>query len=229
MKGQSMNKLLIALASFFCALISCKNPLFEEYMEELNQVKNREKIMNYVSKNKDNLDQIEGLWTLGVIRTLYKQSRMVASETEPNRMRLAVIKEDDLFRIYNINGKPFNYIASFHKTDETGIYDYQCYFTETRDSVSATASLFDNLIIRYEYDAPKEIMMDYYYKSGPDKGLKVVKKMIENGNMRLSWKFSWIKYFPVESIESTKTYYLLFNYWAEDFPTIAKPIGGRFR
>jgi hypothetical protein len=154
---------------------------------------------------------------------------MVASESEPNRMRIAVIKEGDLFRIYNINGKPFNYIASFHKTDESGIYDYQCYFTDTKDFVSSTASLFDNSIIRYEYDAPKGILMNYYYKSGPDKGSKVVKKMIEDGNMRLSWKFSWIKYFPVESIESTKTYYLLFNYWAEDFPTIAKPIGGRFR
>jgi len=229
MKGQSMNKQLIALASLFCALISCKNPLYEENLEERNQVNTKEEIMNYVSKNKDNLDQIEGLWSLGVIRTLYVHGQMVASESEPNRMRLAVIKEGDLFRIYNINGKPVNYIASFHKTDESGIYDYQCYFTDTKDFVSSTASLFDNSIIRYEYDAPKGILMNYYYKSGPDKGSKVVKKMIEDGNMRLSWKFSWIKYFPVESIESTKTYYPLFNYWAEDFPTIAKPIGGRFR
>jgi len=224
-----MNKQLIALASLLCALISCKNPLLDENMEERNQVNNKEEIMNYVSKNKDNLDQIEGLWTLGVIRTLYVHGKMVASESEPNRMRLAVIKEGDLFRIYDINGKPVNYIASFHKTDKSGIYDYQCYFTDTKDFVRTTASLFDNSIIRYEYDAPKGILMNYYYKSGPDKGSKVVKKMIEDGNMRLSWKFSWIKYFPVESIESTKTYYPLFNYWAEDFPTIAKPIGGRFR
>jgi hypothetical protein len=53
--------------------------------------------------------------------------------------------------------------------------------------------------------------------------------MIEDGNMRLSWKFSWIKIFPVESTESTKTYYPLFDYWVEDFPTITKPIGERFK
>ena len=224
-----MNKQLIILASLFCALISCKNPLFDENMEEHIQVNNKEEIMNYVSKNKDNLDKIEGLWILGVIRTLYVYGKMVASESGPNRMRLAVIKEGDLLRIYDINGKPVNYIASFHKTDESGIYDYQCYFTDTKDFVSTTASLFDNSIIRYEYDAPKGIMMNYYYKPGSDKGSKVVKRMIEDGNMRLNWKFSWIKYFPVESTESTKTYYPLFDYWVDDFPTIAKPIGERFR
>jgi len=221
-----MSKQLIILASLFCALISCKNPLNEEYMEELNQVKTKEEIMNYVAKNKDNLDQIEGLWSLGVVRTLYVHGKMVASESESHRMGLVVKKEGDLFRIYDINGKPVNYIASFHKTDELGIYDYQCYFTETMDFVSTTASLFGNSILMYEYDAPKGIMMDYYYKSGPDKGSKEVKKMIEDGNVRLSWKFSWIKYFPVES---AKTYYPLFDYWVDDFPTIAKPIGERFR
>ena len=205
-----MNKQLIALASLFCALISCKNPLNEEYMGELNHVKTKEEIMNYVSKNNDNFDQIEGLWSLGVIRTLYVHGKMVASESESHRMGLAVIKEGDLFRVYDINGKPVNYIASFHKTDESGIYDYQCYFTDTKDFVSTTASLFGNLILMYEYDAPKGIMMDYYYKSGPDKGSKLVKRMVEDGNMRLSWKFSWIKYYP---IESTKTYYPLFDYW----------------
>ena len=56
-----------------------------------------------------------------------------------------------------------------------------------------------------------------------------VKKSIEDGNIRLSWKFSWIKYFPVESTESTKTYYPLFDYWVDDFPTIATPIGERLR
>ena len=50
-----MNKQLIILASLFCALISCKNPLFDENMEEHIQVNNKEEIMNYVSKNKDNL------------------------------------------------------------------------------------------------------------------------------------------------------------------------------
>jgi|TARA_B100001964_G_scaffold196941_1_gene221748 hypothetical protein len=50
----------------------------------------------------------------------------------------------------------------------------------------------------------------WWTKRPTDKGSKLVKRMVEDGNMRLSWKFSWIKYYP---IESTKTYYPLFDYW----------------
>ena len=109
-------------------------------------------------------------------------------------MGLAIIKEGDLFRVYDVNGEATDFIATFNETDELDNYDYQCYFTETKDFVKAIARFSGDLFLRYEYDAPKGIMMDYYYKSGPDKGSKEVKKMIEDGNMRLSWKFSWIKY-----------------------------------
>ena len=118
-------------------------------------------------------------------------------------MDLAVIKEGDLFRIYNVNGNPISFIASFTQTDESGIYDYKCYFTETKDMVSATANLLDNSMLKYEYDAPKGILMNYYYNKGPSKGSKEVKRIIEDENLRLNWKFFWFKYV---SIDSTKTY-----------------------
>ena len=223
-----INQTLKLSIVFSITFISCTNPLYYD-SEPIMVVKSKQEINDYFIKNHDNLNPIEGMWSLGVIRTLYKNGKRVASESELHRMGLAIIKEGDLFRIYDINGKPVNYIASFHKTDETAVYNYQCYFTDTKDFVSTTASLFGNSIIRYEYDAPNGIMMNYYYKFGPDKGSKVVKRMIEDGNMRLNWKFSWIKYFPVESTESTKTYYPLFDYWVDDFPTIAKPIGEQFR
>ncbi len=138
-------------------------------------------------------------------------------------MGLAIIKEGDLFRVYDVNGEATDFIATFNETDELDNYDYQCYFTDTKDFVSTTASLFDNSIIRYEYDAPKGIMMNYYYKPGSDKGSKVVKRMIEDGNMRLNWKFSWLKYSPVDS---TKAEWQILDYWDDwgnEFPTITKP------
>ena len=151
-------------------------------------------MMNYFLKNKDNLEPIEGFWSLGVIKTLYEYGIKVVTESEPNRMDLAVIKEDDLFRIYNMNGDPISFIASFTQTDESGIYGYKCYFTDTKDMVSTTARLFGNSMLKYEYDAPKGIMMNYYYKKGPSKGSKEVKRSIEDENIRLNWKFSWTKY-----------------------------------
>ena len=200
-----INQYIKPVLSVALVLIGCINPLYEEDIEEFNHGNTKEEMMNYFSKNKDNLEPIEGLWTLGVIRTLYEYGIKVVTESESNRMDLAVIKEDDLFRIYNMNGDPNNFIASFTQTDESGIYDYKCYFTETKDMVSTTARLFGNSMLRYEYDAPKGIMMNYYYNKGPSKGSKEVKRIIENGNLRLNWKFFWIKYDPVES---AKTYEL---------------------
>ena len=200
-----INQHIKPVLSVALVLCGCINPLYEEDIEEYYPGKTKEEMMNYFSKNKGNLEAIEGFWTLGVVRTLYEKNIKIAAESEPNRMDLAVIKEDDLFRIYSMNGDPISFIASFTQTDESGIYDYKCYFTETMDTVSTTARLFGNSRLKYEYDAPEGIMMNYYYNKGPSKGSREVKRIIENGNLRLNWKFSWIKYILVES---TKTYHL---------------------
>ena len=191
--SKMINQYIKPVLSVALVLIGCINPLYEEDIEEFYPGKTKEEMMNYFSKNKDNLEAIEGFWTLGVVRTLYEKDIKIAAESEPNRMDLAVIKEDDLFRIYNMNGDPISFIASFTQTDESGIYDYKCYFTETMDTVSTTARLFGNSRLKYEYDAPEGIMMNYYYNKGPSKGSREVKRIIENGNLRLNWKFSWIK------------------------------------
>jgi len=187
-----INQHIKLVLSFALVLFGCINPLYEEDIEEFNHGKTKEEMMNYFSKNKDNLEPIEGLWSLGVIKALYVYGIKVVTESEPNRMDLAVIKEGDLFRIYKMNGDPISFIASFTQTDESGIYDYKCYFTETKDMVSTTARLFGNSMLRYEYDAPKGILMNYYYKAGPYK--EEVKRIIEDENIRLNWKFSWTKY-----------------------------------
>ena len=189
-----INQHIKSVLSIALVLFGCINPLYEEDIEEFNHGNTKEEMMNYFLKNKDNLEPIEGFWSLGVIKTLYEYGIKVVTESEPNRMDLAVIKEDNLFRIYKMNGDPISFIASFTQTDESGIYDYKCYFTETKDMVSTTARLFGNSMLRYEYDAPKGILMNYYYKAGPDKGSKEVKRIIEDGNMRLNWKFAWTKY-----------------------------------
>ena len=189
-----INQHIKLVLSFALVLFGCINPLYEEDIEEFSHGKTKEEMMNYFSKNKDNLEAIEGLWSLGVIKALYVYDIKVVTESEPNRMDLAVIKEGDLFSIYNMNGDPISFIASFTQTDESGIYDYKCYFTETKDMVSTTARLFGNSMLRYEYDVPKGIMMNYYYKAGPDKGSKEVKRIIEDENIRLNWKFAWTKY-----------------------------------
>ena len=217
-----INQTLKLSLVFSITFISCTNPLYYD-SEPIMVVKSKQEINDYFIKNHDNLNQIEGMWSLGVIRTLYKYGKRVASESELHRVGLAIIKEGDLFRVYDVNGEATDFIATFNETDELDNYDYQCYFTETNDLVKAIASFSGDLFLRYEYDAPKGIMMKYYYKSGLYKGSKLVKKMIEDGSLRLNWKFSWLKYSPVDS---TKAEWQILDYWDDwgnEFPTITKP------
>jgi len=217
-----INQTLKLSLVFSITFISCTNPLYYD-SEPIMVVKSKQEINDYFIKNHDNLNPIEGMWSLGVIRTLYKNGKRVASESELHRMGLAIIKEGDLFRVYDVNGEATDFIATFNETDELDNYDYQCYFTETNDLVKAIARFSGDLFLRYEYDAPKGIMMKYYYKSGLYKDSKLVKKMIEDGSLRLNWKFSWLKYSPVDS---TKSEWQILDYWDDwgnDFPTITKP------
>ncbi len=217
-----INQTLKLSLVFSITFISCTNPLYYD-SEPIMVVKSKQEINDYFIKNHDNLNQIEGMWSLGVIRTLYKYGKRVASESELHRVGLAIIKEGDLFRVYDVNGEATDFIATFNETDELDNYDYQCYFTETNDLVKAIARFSGDLFLRYEYDAPKGIMMKYYYKSGLYKDSKLVKKMIEDGRLRLNWKFSWLKYSPVDS---TKAEWQILDYWDDwgnDFPTITKP------
>ena len=217
-----INQTLKLSLVFSITFISCTNPLYYD-SEPIMVVKSKQEINDYFIKNHDNLNPIEGMWSLGVIRTLYKYGKRVASESELHRVGLAIIKEGDLFRVYDVNGEATDFIATFNETDESGNYDYQCYFTETNDLVKAIARFSGDLFLRYEYDAPKGIMMKYYYKSGLYKDSKLVKKMIEDGRLRLNWKFSWLKYSPVDS---TKAEWQILDYWDDwgnDFPTITKP------
>ena len=217
-----INQTLKLSLVFSITFISCTNPLYYD-SEPIMVVKSKQEINDYFIKNHDNLNPIEGMWSLGVIRTLYKNGKRVASESELHRMGLAIIKEGDLFRVYDVNGEATDFIATFNETDELDNYDYQCYFTETKDFVKAIARFSGDLFLRYEYDAPKGIMMKYYYKSGLYKDSKLVKKMIEDGSLRLNWKFSWLKYSPVDS---TKAEWQILDYWDDwgnEFPTITKP------
>ena len=159
-----INQTLKLSLVFSITFISCTTPLYYD-SEPIMVVKSKQEINDYFLKNHNNLNPIEGMWSLGVIRTLYKNGKRVASESELHRMGLAIIKEGDLFRVYDVNGEATDFIATFNETDESGNYDYQCYFTETKDFVKAIARFSGDLFLRYEYDAPKGIMMKYYYKS----------------------------------------------------------------
>ena len=87
----------------------------------------RSDIHDYLKINDEALDPLEGFWSLNIQRTLYDNNAIVETETEPNRMGLAIIKEDDFDRVYD--GKEnSNFIGSFSKTTSPELFNYQCTF-----------------------------------------------------------------------------------------------------
>ena len=47
--------------------------------------------------------------------------------------------------------------------------------------------------------------------------------MIEDGSLRLNWKFTWIKYSPVDLTKTNWEILDYLDYWGYDFLTLTKP------
>ena len=159
----------------------------------------RSDIHDYLKINEQALDPLEGFWSLNIQRTLYDYNAIVETETEPNRMGLAIIKEDDFYRVYDGNENS-NFIGSFSKTTSPELFNYHCYFINTKDFVSAIAYFKNKKTIEYEYDVP-DGLMKHYYAHGSENEKKEILEKIENGTLRLNWKFTWLKYDPYEQPE----------------------------
>ena len=71
-----INQTLKLSLVFSITFISCTNPLYDD-SEPIMVVKSKQEINDYFIKNHDNLNPIEGMWSLGVIRTLYKNGKRV--------------------------------------------------------------------------------------------------------------------------------------------------------
>ena len=178
--------------------------------------KSRLEINDYLIDQAAKLDSIEGFWSLAVKRTLFKDGSKIKSETELHRMGLAIIKEGDFYRVYD--GKTnSNFIGSFAKTSDPTLFKYQCYFIETKDFVSAVVSFKDQNKLHYEYDTPSGLMKQYYM-IGTDNQKKAISDQIEDGSLRLQWKFVWEKQYPYKEDKRDWANY------GKHFPEIAKDL-----
>jgi S1-C subfamily serine protease len=140
--------------------------------------------MNYFD-NAKNLDPIEGLWSLNVIRTLYYYNDIVTQETEEVRSEWGIKRYDNLsFRIIDIGKGSSNdksgFEAYFESSAINGFYTYKCNFTNPNWSIKTNATLKNNFIIEYEYFVSQAYLNANKYQRG----------------YRLHWKFIWTKKYP---------------------------------
>lgn len=158
---------------------------------------NKDSVIKYLDTH-NNLDPIEGIWTLHVVRTLFTEKDSI-EEIQYMRSSWAVLR---------VNGKRFQVIdigcaepetdaidfkAYFKATSTVGIYSYKCYFNNPGWIAKSKATLKDNFILEYSYFASRAYLKQTY-KDEYESGLK------------LRWKFTWTKEYPEFKIKYNETH-----------------------
>lgn len=152
------------------------------------QVRRNEGLINYLEQA-SNLDPIEGIWTLNVVRTLSMNGAVVGEETEVMLSEWVVLRKDKFrFEVIDIGAgsrydKGQKFTAYFESTARPGVYTYRCDFKSPHWTAKSYATLTDEVFIEYEYDTSEAYLKKAYganYRPG----------------MNLHWKFFWTKKFP---------------------------------
>jgi len=157
------------------------------------------KMLSYFDINIENLEQIEGIWSLNVIRTLTYNGQIIGKETEEIRSEWAVIRSSKLsFKVCDI-GKAENekgakdFEAYFEKTAIEGFYTYKCQYYNPNWIGKSNVELTSGVILDYSFYVDDVYMKDRY-KSNYRPGLK------------LHWHFIWTKKYPQKNTSSTSEF-----------------------
>jgi hypothetical protein len=167
---------LILLVKLFAFNLEAQNTLIKD------------SVIKYLDTHK-NLDPIESIWTLHVVRTLFTEKYSI-EETQYMRSSWAVLREDGKrFQVIDIGGAEHetdatDFKAYFEATTIIGIYSYRCDFNHPAWIAKSKATLKDNFILEYSYFASMAYLKQTY-KDEYEPGLK------------LRWKFTWTKEYPM--------------------------------
>jgi len=150
-------------------------------------LKTEEDFKKYFQQNLKTLDHLEGIWALNVKRSLYYGNTLLGSEYQQQRSNWAIKNDNGKLRVYDFLGQGEDIDAYFIKTAVPSVYLYQCTFTKHNATAKANAILNEYNILEYTYEAPKEIVYEYYKGKYDDKYLSY---------FHLYWEFDWIKVYP---------------------------------
>ena len=152
---------------------------------------------NYFKSNYSSLDPLEGIWIEYVVGTLYDNGKVIERKEIPKRARWIVIKSGSNYKILNEYGEQNKYKASFKQNKIKDSYTFDCLFIKTKDHIKVEAKFIDEKIIKMAYNAPEGIFAESYKEFMLTDLLKNEQRELE-----LFWQFSWIKTFPLNSLEN---------------------------
>lgn len=166
--------------------------LFAAFNTSAQNKLSKDSVIKYLDTHK-NLDPIEGIWTLHVVRTLFTENDSI-EETQYMRSSWAVLGvKAKRFQVIDIGcaeheANATDFKAYFKATSTIGIYSYRCDFNNPNWIAKSKATLKDNFILEYSYFASRVYLTDAY-------------KDNYKPYLRLRWKFTWTKEYPEYKIQ----------------------------
>ena len=152
-------------------------------------LKGKEAFIDHFKNNSSALDQIEGLWTLNCITTLYYNGSLYSEDKGAALSKWAIIRESEIsFKVCDISeGQSTNeasyFSASFEKTAISGLYTYKCNYYKPEWVGKANVELTEGVVLDYKFqiaDVKVRKMMQQYYRPG----------------FTAYWHFIWTKTYP---------------------------------
>lgn len=99
------------------------------------------------------MDLIEGVWQLATTTRIMKDGKVKNTRNPTSNKVWGIIRDGEVFRICDINGKKTDFDSYFTSTAETGIYQY----TRNKDGQTITAKTnVSKMTISYNYKVPEE-------------------------------------------------------------------------
>ena len=132
------------------------------------------------------LDPIEGIWSLNVVRELYYYDSLMHSDSEEMRSEWAIAYHDETkYKVYGLEEEA-DFEAFFEKTAIEDFYNYKCSFNNPTWEAKSNVNLENNNLINYGYFVDdifvKEMMGDDYMHG-----------------MQYYWGFTWVKKYPLST------------------------------
>lgn len=136
---------------------------------------------SYFLKNMDNLDPVEGIWTVATTQEYYRYDTLYDVIKYPKAAKVAIMRNNDAFDSYNLTGE--SYDVTFSETDVKGVYLYRNFFKETNEYSKTSAVISRAGEMEYTYEFPDEYLQ-HRFGDSYEEGTRVVNIL------------KWVRVFP---------------------------------
>lgn len=107
----------------------------------------------YFLNKLSDMDLVEGVWQIATTTRIMKDGKVKATRNPTSTKVWAIIKDDKVFRICDINGKKTDFDSYFLSTEESGVYQYVR--SKDGESIKSKANV-SKMLISYNYKVPEE-------------------------------------------------------------------------